>query len=40
MPATGPFDFSAAMRRLCEDIAERVDEFSHLRMEEVAVTFA
>ena len=35
-----PFDFSSAMRRLCEDIALRVEEFSHVRMDEVAVTFA
>lgn len=37
---TGPFDFSRAMRDLCEDIAARMDEFSHIRMEQVAVTFA
>lgn len=34
------FDFSRAMRRLCEDIAERLDEFGHVRMGQVAVTFA
>lgn len=28
------------MRGLCEDIAERVPDFQHLRMEQVAVTFA
>ena len=28
------------MRRLCEDIALQVEGFSHVRMDEVAVTFA
>jgi len=28
------------MRRLCEDIADRLPEFQHIRMNEVAVTFA
>jgi len=36
----GPFEFSHAMSRLCADIAERVDEFSHIRMEQVVVAFA
>lgn len=36
----GPFDFSLSMRRLCEDVVCRVPEFSHVRMDEVAVTFA
>lgn len=41
MPAgRQPFDFSAAMRGLCEDIAVRVPEFQHVRMEQVAVSFA
>lgn len=40
MAAPGPFDFSRAMHRLCDDIAHRMDEFSHIRMNEVAVTFA
>ena len=35
-----PFDFTRAMRTLCEDIAQRVEEFEHVRMEQVAVTFA
>ena len=35
-----PFDFTSAMRRLCEDIAGRVAEFEHVRMDQVAVTFA
>ena len=35
-----PFDFSAAMRGLCDDISERVPEFQHVRMEQVAVSFA
>ena len=40
MTAADPFDFSLAMRRLCEDIAQRLPEFRHLRMDEVAVAFA
>jgi predicted metallopeptidase len=40
MPAAGPFDFSLAMSRLCEDIAGRVDEFRHVRVDRIAVTFA
>lgn len=36
----GPFDFSAAMGRLCHDISQRMHEFRHIRMEHVAVTFA
>ena len=35
-----PFDFSSAMRRLCNDIVERLPVFGHIRMEHVAVTFA
>jgi predicted metallopeptidase len=35
-----PFDFTSAMRLLCDDIASRVPEFTHVRMEQVAVTFA
>jgi hypothetical protein len=34
------FDFTSAMRRLCEDIASRVPEFGHVRMDQVAVSFA
>lgn len=34
------FDFTAAMRRLCVDVAQRLPEFRHVRMEQVAVTFA
>lgn len=40
MPADGPFDFSHAMRKLCEDIAQRVGEFQHVEMDRVAVSFA
>lgn len=40
MSAAGPFDFSLAMRRLCEDISQRMDEFQHLRTDEMAVAFA
>lgn len=39
MASTG-FDFSNAMELLCRDIVGRLDEFSHVRMDEVAVTFA
>ncbi|MFN0055255.1 MAG: hypothetical protein ACKV0T_24175 [Planctomycetales bacterium] len=35
-----PFDFTAAMRRLCHDVTLRLEAFSHVRMDEVAVTFA
>ena len=31
------FDFSSSMRELCEDIAVRVPELAHIRMDEVAV---
>ena len=34
------FDFSQAMRALCEDITQRHSAFSHIRMRDVAVTFA
>lgn len=34
------FDFCRAMRALCDDICERHAEFRHIRMPEVAVTFA
>jgi hypothetical protein len=40
MTPAGPFDFTLAMRRLCDDITQRVAEFEHIRMEQVAVTFA
>jgi len=40
MSSHGPFDFTAAISRLCTDIALRVPEFEHVRMEQVAVTFA
>jgi hypothetical protein len=40
MPSERSFDFTAAMRRLCIDVAERLPDFGHVRMEEVAVTFA
>lgn len=35
-----PFDFSRAMRRLCVDVCARMDQFAHIRMEQVAVAFA
>lgn len=34
------FDFSSAMEHLCRDIVGRLDEFAHVRMDQVAVTFA
>ena len=34
------FDFTAAMRRLCVDITQRLPDFRHVRMGEVAVTFS
>jgi predicted metallopeptidase len=40
MNAPGPFDFTAAIRRLCDDISARLPQFSHVRMDQVAVTFA
>ena len=40
MPKGLAFDFSSAMRLLCEDITERLVDFEHIRMEQVAVTFA
>lgn len=38
--ATTGFDFSAAMSRLCADIALRMPQFAHVRMDQVCVTFA
>ena len=35
-----PFDFSSAMYRLCDDITRRLPDLRHVRMPEVAVTFA
>ena len=35
-----PFDFTRAMSRLCADVTARLPEFEHVRMEQVAVTFA
>ena len=40
MSTSGPFDFSRAMRLLCDDITARMIEFRHIRMDQVAVTFA
>ncbi len=39
MSGTG-FDFCLAMQAFCEDICRRHCEFSHIRMQDVAVTFA
>lgn len=40
MTPASPFDFTSTMGRLCDDITQRVAEFEHVRMEQVAVTFA
>ena len=40
MTGADPFDFTFAMKRLCEDVTQRLSEFEHVRMEQVAVTFA
>ncbi|QDU81725.1 hypothetical protein Pla110_34700 [Polystyrenella longa] len=34
------FDFTGAMRRLCEDVCERLDVFQHINMDEIVVTYA
>lgn len=34
------FDFTYAMRRLCEDVVLRLEEFHHIDMDRIAVTFA
>lgn len=39
-PSPSPFDFTGAMLRLCEDVTSRLDEFLHIDMSRVAVTFA
>ena len=36
----GPFDFTAAMRRLCVDVTQSIPELSHVDMSRVAVCFA
>ena len=38
--AAAPFDFTRAMRALCEDACSTLPEFSHVDMRRVAVTFA
>lgn len=35
-----PFDYTAAMHRLCVDVCGRVPDFGHVDMDRVAVTFA
>lgn len=40
MSQTVPFDFTRAMRRLCEDVTRRMDVFRHIHLDQVAVTFA
>jgi hypothetical protein len=34
------FDFTRAMRALCHDVAQRLGEFQHVRVDEMAITFA
>ena len=40
MRGTACFDFSQSMFRLCDDLVRRLPELSHVRMSEIAVTFA
>jgi hypothetical protein len=40
MSVPAGFDFTRAMRLLCQDVAARLPEFAHLRIDQVAVTFA
>ena len=40
MSLADAFDFTQAMRGLCEDVTARLEAFSHIRLDEVAVTFA
>ena len=40
MSVPAGFDFTRAMRLLCEDVAARLPHFAHVRIEEIAVTFA
>jgi predicted metallopeptidase len=35
-----PFDFTLAVARLCEDVVARTPELAHVRMPQVAVSFA
>jgi predicted metallopeptidase len=35
-----PFDFTTAMRGLCEDVCLRLPEFRHIQMGNVAISFA
>ncbi|MGD9644953.1 MAG: hypothetical protein AB7U73_04520 [Pirellulales bacterium] len=40
-PATvGGFDFTAAMRLLCEDLASRLPELQHIEVDRVAIAFS
>jgi predicted metallopeptidase len=40
MTRRNPFDFTAAISRLCDDIALRTPELAHVRMPQVAVSYA
>jgi len=37
---TSGFDFTARMRDVCRDVVTRLDEFSHVRLDHVAFSFA
>ncbi|MGD9126629.1 MAG: putative metallopeptidase [Planctomycetia bacterium] len=37
---TPPFDFTLHMRRLCEDMTDRVPELRHINMSRVAISFS
>ena len=40
MSVPAGFDFTRAMRLLCQDVAARLPHFAHLRIDQIAVTFA
>lgn len=40
LPATGPFDFTSAMTRLCSDIADRHEAFAHIDVSRIAICFS
>lgn len=40
MAGTSGFDFCSAVRTLCEDVSHRVEEFQHVDMDRIAVSFA
>ncbi|VAX41635.1 hypothetical protein MNBD_PLANCTO02-979 [hydrothermal vent metagenome] len=40
MTTASPFNFCEAIQSLCDDVSVRLEEFQHIRMEEVFVAFA